>query len=72
MTLSTTSKAKRIEKKKKLSSLGAFSFFGGRDCNRVGLLEPPAAAAAPVLEAAPAAGPVAGMEAHMGCSPGET
>ena len=67
--------------KSKFSSRGssfATSFLGGRDCSNVGLddatptfpvppgteLPPPAAAAGPVLPA--------GMDAHMGCRPGET
>jgi len=58
-----------------LSSFGALSFLGGRDCNRVGLPPHPVAAAAAVVPMAAelGAGPVVpGMEAHIGCRPGET
>ena len=53
-----------------LSSIGALSFLGGRDCNRVGLAPP--AAVVPAPAAGLGAGPVAPGMAHIGCRPGET
>ena len=56
----------------------ATSFLGGRDCSNVGLDDAtptfPGAAVGTELAAADGAGPVllAGMEAHIGCRPGET